>query len=94
MAVVRVCRHILGLSASSLICGNPLVCFPLTLLQIPLPVTTGLFLYLGVSGLKGNEMWERTKLLITDKTLRPKVIYFRSFRTAVILLRTRYQVLC
>lgn len=42
------------------------------LAQIPLPVTTGLFLYLGVSGLKGNEMWERTKLLITDKTLRPK----------------------
>lgn len=41
--------------------------------QIPLPVTTGLFLYLGVSGLKGNEMWERTKLLFTDKALRPKV---------------------
>lgn len=45
-------------------------------LQIPLPVTTGLFLYLGVSGLKGNEMWDRTKLLITDKTLRPKVKRF------------------
>lgn len=42
------------------------------LAQIPLPVTTGLFLYLGVSGLKGNEMWDRTKLLITDKALRPK----------------------
>lgn len=54
--------------------------FSMGLLQIPLPVTTGLFLYLGVSGLKGNEMWERTKLLITDKTLRPKVTYFWSFR--------------
>lgn len=40
--------------------------------QIPLPVTTGLFLYLGVSGLNGNEMWERTKLLVTDANLRPK----------------------
>lgn len=40
--------------------------------QIPLPVTSGLFLYLGVSGLAGNEMWERTKLLVTDKKLRPK----------------------
>lgn len=40
--------------------------------QIPLPVTSGLFLYLGVSGLGGNEMWERTKLLVTDKKLRPK----------------------
>lgn len=42
------------------------------LIQIPLPVTSGLFLYLGVSGLGGNEMWERTKLLVTDKKLRPK----------------------
>lgn len=45
-------------------------------MQIPLPVTTGLFLYLGVTGLKGNEMWERTKLLITDGKLRPKVYSF------------------
>lgn len=66
-------------------------------LQIPLPVTTGLFLYLGVSGLKGNEMWERTKLLITDKTLRPKVKYFRCFglNTASyrILLRVRHETM-
>ncbi|CAM9265250.1 unnamed protein product [Scytosiphon promiscuus] len=42
------------------------------LAQIPLPVTSGLFLYLGVSGLPGNELWDRTKLLFTDKKLRPK----------------------
>lgn len=48
--------------------------FSFSFCQIPLPVTTGLFLYLGVSGLSGNEMWERTKLLVTDAKLRPKSV--------------------
>lgn len=46
----------------------------MVLFQIPLPVTTGLFLYLGVSGLAGNELWDRTKLLVTDPKLRPKAV--------------------
>eukprot|EP00903_Cladosiphon_okamuranus_P012263 g11501.t1 len=64
-------QRVSGLAIHGLIGVAILKARPL-LAQIPLPVTSGLFLYLGVSGLGGNEMWERTKLLVTDKKLRPK----------------------
>jgi HCO3- transporter family len=40
--------------------------------QIPLPVLMGLFLYLGTSGLSGNEMWQRTIGLFQDQSVAPK----------------------
>ena len=41
--------------------------------RVPLAVLMGLFLYLGAGGLKGNQLFDRVKLLITDPKLRPQV---------------------
>ncbi len=41
------------------------------LAQVPLPVLMGLFLYLGISSLQGNEMWERITGLFKDKSVSP-----------------------
>lgn len=46
---------------------------PRTLLtQVPLPVLMGLFMYLGISSLPGNEMWERIQGLFQDPSIAPK----------------------
>jgi hypothetical protein len=42
------------------------------LTQVPLPVLMGLFMYLGISSLPGNEMWERIKGLLQDPAIAPK----------------------
>jgi hypothetical protein len=41
------------------------------LAQVPLPVLMGLFLFLGISSLPGNEMWERVTGLFKDKSVSP-----------------------
>ena len=42
------------------------------LTQVPLPVLMGLFMYLGISSLPGNEMWERVQGLFHDPSIAPK----------------------
>ncbi|CAM9300496.1 unnamed protein product [Ectocarpus fasciculatus] len=64
------------------------------LAQIPLPVTTGLFLYLGVSGLAGNELWDRTKLLVTDPKLRPKAASWSRLPASKTNMYTMIQLAC
>ncbi|CBJ30043.1 boron transporter 1 [Ectocarpus siliculosus] len=64
------------------------------LAQIPLPVTTGLFLYLGVTGLAGNEMWDRTKLLFTDPKLRPKAAPWSRLPASKTNMYTMIQLAC
>jgi HCO3- transporter family len=39
--------------------------------QVPIPVLQGLFLYLGISALPGNELWERTLGLFKDPAVAP-----------------------
>ncbi|CAM9914464.1 unnamed protein product [Choristocarpus tenellus] len=65
-------QRLSGLAIHTLI-GGAILKFRSQLAQIPLAVTMGLFLYLGVGGLQGNQLWDRTKLLITDPKLRPDV---------------------
>ena len=36
-----------------------------------MPVLTGLFLYLGTSALKGNQMWQRGVQLLSDPAMDP-----------------------
>mmetsp|Transcript_7324 Transcript_7324/g.9776 ORF Transcript_7324/g.9776 Transcript_7324/m.9776 type:complete len:605 (-) Transcript_7324:103-1917(-) len=43
--------------------------------KIPMSVLMGLFMYLGTSSLQGNQMFERTKLFITDPKRKPKFDY-------------------
>jgi hypothetical protein len=43
--------------------------------QVPSPVLMGLFMYLGISSLPGNEMWERITRVFQDKKIAPQARY-------------------
>jgi hypothetical protein len=40
--------------------------------QVPLPVVSGVFLYLGLTSLQGLEVWERIQGLFQDNSVAPK----------------------
>jgi hypothetical protein len=42
------------------------------LTQVPLPVLSGVFLYLGFTSLQGLELWDRIQGLLQDTTVAPK----------------------
>jgi len=42
------------------------------LTQVPLPVISGVFLYLGFTSLQGLELWERIQSLFYDSSIAPK----------------------
>ena len=51
----------------------------LTLLQlIPMAVLFGLFLYMGVASMKGNQLFERLRLWIVDPSQYPQTYYMRA----------------
>lgn len=57
-----------------LLVGASLFLLPL-LSNIPLPIVYGLFLYMGVSSLAGNQFIERVRLFVTDPELYPENHY-------------------
>lgn len=61
--------------------------------QVPLPVLMGLFLYLGISSLPGNEMWERITRVFKDKKIAPQARY-SIVPTRVKNLFTFIQIVC
>lgn len=66
-------QRITGMSIHALIGSCVIFAKPRYLLtQVPLPVLMGLFMYLGVSALPGNEMFERIKGLLKDSKLAKK----------------------
>lgn len=64
------------------------------LTQVPLPVLMGLFLYLGMSALPGNEMWERITGLFKDKSIAPKQPWTNKVPTKIVNFFTMVQVAC
>ena len=64
------------------------------LTQVPLPVLMGLFLYLGMSALPGNEMWERITGLFKDKSIAPKQPWTDKVPTKIVNFFTMVQVAC
>lgn len=68
-------------------------CRPL-LRQVPMAVLTGLFLYLGQSALKGNEMWERTLSLLAGSDRRPDLPCTRGVPQRKVALFTALQLAC
>jgi hypothetical protein len=62
--------------------------------QISLPVFTGLFMYLGVTGLPGNEMWERMLGLFKDKTFATKERWTDTVPSKTVNFYTAIQVVC
>ncbi len=66
-------QRVTGFSIHALIGSCVLFDKPRYLLtQVPLPVLMGLFMYLGVSALPGNEMFERIKGVFMDSNLAKK----------------------
>lgn len=61
--------------------------------KVPLSVLMGLFLYLGVSSLPGNELWERVLGIFQDKTVAPKAKWSNMPRNVVNIF-TAIQLAC
>lgn len=62
--------------------------------QIPMAVLFGLFLYMGISSLGGNQFWERLLLWVTDSRLYPDTHYTRYVPLATIHKFTFIQLVC
>lgn len=60
--------------------------------EIPMPVLYGLFLYMGVASMSGNQFFERLRLWLTDPALYPTAHYCRVVRPGVIHAFTAVQV--
>lgn len=65
-----------------------------TLREIPMPVLYGLFLYMGITSMRGNQFFERLRLWLTDPSLLPSVHYVRRVPTPVIHKFTAVQACC
>ena len=61
---------------------------------IPLCVLFGLFLYMGVVSMKGNQFFERLSLWATDPALYPKQHYVRRVPSKTMHLFTLIQLIC
>ena len=87
-------QRVTGMSIHALIGSCVIFAKPRSLLtQVPLPVLMGLFMYLGISALPGNEMWERMKGIFKDSKLA-KQERWSSVPTKVTNLFTAIQVAC
>ena len=62
--------------------------------EIPMPVLYGLFLYMGITSLRGNQFFERLRLWLTDPSLFPAVHYVRRVPKAEIHKFTAVQAAC
>lgn len=67
---------------------------PVPLQVIPVPVLYGVFLYLAVTALPGNQLWERLLLFITESRQYPPNSYVRRVPKRVLHSFTFFQVLC
>ncbi|KAL2622224.1 hypothetical protein R1flu_002429 [Riccia fluitans] len=61
---------------------------------VPVPVTSGLFLYMGFSSLSGNQFVERLKLWAYDPDLYPEYDYTKSVPRPVLHGFTALQLVC
>ena len=79
--------------AIHLLIGGSLLLLPV-LKHVPLAVLFGLFLYMGVVSMKGNQFFERLSLLATDPTLYPSSHYVRRVPRGALHLFTAAQLAC
>jgi len=87
-------QRITGFSIHALIGSCVIFDKPRTLLtQVPKPVLMGLFMYLGISALPGNEMWERMKGLFKETNIAKKERW-SSIPSKVVNAFTLLQVAC
>jgi hypothetical protein len=62
--------------------------------EIPMSVVFGLFLFMGIASLRGNQFVDRLKLWVTDPTLYPPTHYVRRVSRTVLHSFTLIQVAC
>ncbi len=62
--------------------------------EIPMSVVFGLFLFMGIASLRGNQFIDRLKLWVTDPTLYPPTHYIRRVSRTVLHSFTLIQVAC
>ncbi len=62
--------------------------------HIPLAVLFGLFLYMGVVSMKGNQFFERLSLWLTDPDLYPRTHFVRQVPRRTLHLFTMIQLVC
>jgi hypothetical protein len=66
-------NRITGASIHALIGACVLFSWPRMLLsQVPLPVLSGVFMYLGLTSLQGLELWDRIRGLFQDSSVAPR----------------------
>ena len=85
-------NRLTGMSIHLLI-GLSLLLLPL-LKFVPLAVLFGLFLYMGIVSMKGNQFFERLSLWATDPDMYPSSHYVRRVPRRVIHLFTVLQLVC
>lgn len=91
--IIHVCEtRLTGLGIHLLIAGS-LLLLPL-LKTVPMPVLYGLFLYMGVVSMSGNQFFERLSLWLTDPALYPRTHYIRRVPAGAIHAFTLLQLCC
>jgi mannitol/fructose-specific phosphotransferase system IIA component (Ntr-type) len=73
--------------------GASLLALPL-LQRVPMSVLFGLFLYMGVASMRGNQLFERLELFIMDPARYPPAHYLRAVPTGVVRRFTLIQAAC
>ncbi|MGE0488229.1 MAG: PTS sugar transporter subunit IIA [Vulcanimicrobiota bacterium] len=84
--------RVTGLMVHAMI-GCSLLVLPLLQL-VPMPVLFGLFLYMGVASLGGNQLFERLTLWVMDPSHYPPTHYLRAVPLRVVHRYTLIQALC
>ncbi|MCC6590208.1 MAG: HCO3- transporter [Bryobacterales bacterium] len=82
-------NRLTGLVIHLLVAGSILLLDQLR--QVPMPVLFGLFLYMGISSMRGNQLFERMRLWLTDRNLYPDHYYVREVPDRVITRFTLIQ---
>ena len=76
-----------------LLIGLSLLLLPV-LRQIPMAVLFGLFLYMGVASMAGNQLFERLKLWLMEPALYPSTHYIRKVPIRTVHVYTVIQTVC
>ncbi|GIY43199.1 hypothetical protein CEXT_636942 [Caerostris extrusa] len=70
------------------------VLFTSVLQHIPMPVLYGVFLYMGVSSLKGSQLFDRMLIMFMPQKYQPDYVFLRSVPTRRVHVFTLIQLTC
>ncbi|XP_039080395.1 sodium bicarbonate transporter-like protein 11 isoform X5 [Hyaena hyaena] len=91
--IVNVKETRLTTLGASILVGFSLLLLPFPLQWIPKPVLYGLFLYIALTSIDGNQLFERVALLLKDQTSYPPTHYIRRVPQRKIHYFTGLQIL-